>query len=40
MANETGISTTLANHMSLFYAQSTPMLHTMSTVTSNFVAEV
>lgn len=34
------ISTELANKMSLFYAEATPMLKTLSDATTKFVSEV
>ena len=34
------VSTELANEMSLFYAESTPMLMTLSNATTRFVQEV
>ena len=34
------VSTEMANEMSLFYAESTPMLKALSTATTRFVQEV
>lgn len=37
---ENEVNNEMANRMSLFYAEATPMLKTLSTATTNFVAEV
>ncbi len=37
---ENEVNNEMANRMSLFYAEATPMLKTLSTATTNFVTEV
>lgn len=37
---EREVNNEMANRMSLFYAEATPMLKTLSTATTNFVTEV
>ena len=37
---ENEVNNEMANRMSLFYAEATPMLKTLSTATTNFVSEV
>jgi len=40
LKNDCEVSNELANHMSLFYANATPMLRVLSEATTRFVAEV
>ena len=37
---ENEVNNEMANRMSLFYAEATPMLKTLSNATTNFVTEV
>lgn len=37
---ESEVNNEMANRMSLFYAEATPMLKTLSNATTNFVTEV